>query len=177
MNISTPEPEPTLYLFIGYPGAGKTSVAKYIHKQSGAIHLWADQERQIMFTNPTHSHQESKELYDKLNSKAKSLLNSGKSVIFDTNFNYFSDRELMRNIAKETNASTKLIWLTTPKTIAKERALHHTHRDQNGYLVTMTETEFENLSNHLEKPKSSERPIKINGADLDYLKLSQQLGI
>ncbi len=169
--------QPTLYLLMGYPGAGKTTVAKYIHQKTGAVHLWADQERQALYVNPSHSIQESEELYDLLDIKTKSLLTAGNSVIFDTNFNYFSDREKMRNIAKETHASTKLIWLTTSKTIAKERALHHTHRDQNGYLVTMTETEFENLSNHLEKPKSSERPIKINGADLDYLKLSQQLGI
>jgi len=169
--------KPTLYLLIGYPGAGKTTVAKYIHQRTGAIHLWADQERQALYINPTHSIEESKELYDLLDIKAKALLKSGKSVIFDTNFNYYQDRQQLRDIATQAGAQTQLIWLTTAKEIAKERALQHTHRDKNGYPVTMTELEFEHLTNHLEKPKNDEQPIKIDGSAIDYSKLDRLLGI
>lgn len=169
--------KPTLYIFMGYPGSGKTTVAKFIQQQTGAVHLWADQERQAMFANPTHSTKESQKLYNNLDIKAKSLLISGQSVIFDTNFNYFRDRELLRAIAKQAQAEFKLIWLTTAKETARERALHHTHRDKNGYMLTMTNNEFEHLTNHFEAPTIDEQPLKIDGAQLDYLIIGQQLGL
>lgn len=169
--------QPILYIFIGYPGAGKTTVAKYIAQQTGAIHLWADKERRNMFNSPTHSIQESKRLYDVLDDKTERLLSEGKSVIFDTNFNYRSDRQLLRAIADKYGATTRLIWLTTPKNIAKARALHHTHRDHNGYPVTMTVAEFDRLSNHLEPPLSAEQAIKIDGSRIDLDSISAQLDL
>ena len=59
--------KPTLYLLIGYPGAGKTTVAGIISEQKGAVHLMADAERHKRFPNPTHSAEESLQLYDELN--------------------------------------------------------------------------------------------------------------
>lgn len=159
--------QPTLYIFVGYPGAGKTSVARYLHEATGAVHLWADKERQKMFGYPTHSLKESQALYDALNNRTETLLSEGKSVIYDTNFNYRSDRELMKSIANRHNAAMHLIWLTTPKEVAKSRALHHSHRDRNGYLVTMTEQEFNHLCDHTETPNEEELPIKIDGTKLD----------
>ncbi|HET8992035.1 MAG TPA: AAA family ATPase, partial [Candidatus Saccharimonadales bacterium] len=72
---------PKLYLFIGYPGAGKTAVAKIIADHSNAYHLWADVERHKLFPHPTHSTEESNELYDKLNTATEYMLGHGKSVI------------------------------------------------------------------------------------------------
>jgi len=169
--------KPKLYLFVGYPGSGKTTVAKYIEEQTNATHLWADQERQIMFGYPTHSLDESQQLYDALDKKAEQLLARGKNVIFDTNFNYRADRQLMRNLGSRLNAKTYLIWLITPKKVAKTRALHHTHRDKNGYLITMTEQEFNHLCDHLEPPTATEQPIKIDGTDIDYVALKKQLNL
>ena len=74
---------------LGYPGAGKTTAAKVIHSLTGATHLWADHERRKLFATPNYSHAENIELYDKLNKTAAELLQQGKSVIFDTNFNFF----------------------------------------------------------------------------------------
>lgn len=161
-------PKPNLYLLVGYPGSGKTTLSKYISEKTNAVHLWADQERQAMFDFPSHSKEESDQLYNALDIKTSHLLANGMSVIFDTNLNYFDDRQLLREIGRKNNANNLLIWLTTPKHIAKTRALHHTHRDKNGYIATMTEAEFEHLTNHLEKPTEIEQPIKIDGTKIDY---------
>ena len=166
-----------LFLFIGYPGAGKTTISKHISQKTGATHIWADQERQRLFGYVTHSQQESRQLYKYLDKKTDELLSQGKSVIFDTNFNFYNDRSILRNIAKKYNAQTIVIWVNTPKEVAKQRALHHTHRDRNGHPVTMTEEEFEQLSNHLEPPKPDEKPIIIDGSNLSEVDLDKILGL
>lgn len=122
---------PTLYLMIGFPGAGKTTVARKLAKATGAKHIWADVERHKLFSNPTHSKEESDELYNKLNAATEYLLKAGKSVIFDTNFNYRNDRLLLRGIAKKNGAETIVLWVTTPLDIAKKHAVG-THEQRNG---------------------------------------------
>jgi predicted kinase len=73
---------PTLYLMLGYPGAGKTTISKEITKRTGAVHLWADHERRAMFSEPCHSKAESDELYAALNTRTDQLLGEGSSVVF-----------------------------------------------------------------------------------------------
>lgn len=157
---------PKLYLFIGYPGAGKTAVSKIIAEKAGAVHLWADVERHKLFKRPTHTETESIELYNRLNRQAGELLAAGKSVIFDTNFNFFADRQKLRDIAAQHSAETVLIWVVVPKEVAKKRAVH-TEATRNGYLVSMTEGEFEAITAKLEPPTEDEKVIKIDGSKLD----------
>jgi len=165
----------TLYLFIGYPGAGKTTAARVIHKATGAVHLWADHERLKLFERPTHSHEESLELYDQLNAAAEYMLKQGKSVIFDTNFNFYADRQKLRKIATKYGAQTVVIWLTTPEAVAKKRAVHDQNL-RNGYQFAMSSEQFDAIAAKLEPPRKSEKIIKIDGAKLDESELLRHLG-
>lgn len=158
--------KPTLYLFIGYPGAGKTAVSKIIANATGAVHLWADVERHKLFPQPTHSEAESLELYDRLNHEAETLLAAGRSVVFDTNFNHYADRQKLRDIAARCGAETKLIWINLPKRLAKSRAVDHPIT-RNGYQVSMTESQFESIVAKLEPPAKDEKFIKIDGTKFD----------
>lgn len=169
--------QPKLYLFVGYPGSGKTTVAHIIHEATGAIHLWADHERQAMFNDVSHSKQESEELYDYLNQRTETLLKSGKDVIFDTNFNYAKDREYLRGIARKHNAQTLIIWMQTPVAVARERALHEQHRDRNGYEQAMSAQDFERLINHVEPPTDHENFIIIDGTDVDINDVRRKLNL
>jgi predicted kinase len=158
--------KPELYLFIGYPGAGKTTVAKIIANTTGALHLWADVERHKLFKHPTHSKAESVQLYDRLNRETEALLAAGRSVVFDTNFNFYADRQKLRGIAARHGAETKLIWVALPKRLAKSRAVGHPSI-RNGYRVSMTEEQFDAIVAKLEPPAEDEKFIKIDGAKLD----------
>jgi predicted kinase len=157
---------PTLYLLIGYPGAGKTTVAKIIHEATGAVHLWSDVERHKIFGHPTHSEEESMKLYDELNERTGVLLAEGHSVIFDTNFNFHEDRRKLREIATSRGAETVVLWIIIPLETAKHRAVAASLK-RNGYHTRMTEQEFDKLVSKLEAPGKDEKVIKIDGTKLD----------
>jgi predicted kinase len=104
------------------------------------------------------------------------LLTQGKSVIFDTNFNFARDRDHLRKIAQRHGAQTYIIWITTPKSLAKQRAVHDNNL-RNGYEAPMTTAQFETIANKLEPPTTYEKPIKIDGTQLDSKALLQQLNL
>ncbi len=158
--------KPTLYIFVGYPGAGKTTIAKLIETRTGAIHLWADRVRQEMFDTPSHSRHESRQLYDKLNAETAAWLQQGQSVIFDTNFNFYEDRQLLRAIAKENGASTVLIWVTTPEDIAKNRAVEKSDGETTRIYGNMTATDFARMAGNLQPPRDDEQALKIDATNL-----------
>jgi predicted kinase len=158
--------KPRLYLMVGYPGAGKTTVSRLITERTGAVHLWADVERHKLFDTPDHSQTESRQLYDRLNRQAGDLLDSGKSVVFDTSFNRYHDRKLLRQISEKHNADTLIVWVATLKRIARDRAVH-ANIIRNGYGFTMTNDQFNTIASKLEQPRPDEKTIKIDGAELD----------
>ncbi len=168
--------KPQLYLFVGHPGAGKTTIAQIIQQKTGAVHLWADVERHRMFDQPTHSLQESQRLYEHLNDTAEQLLASGKSVVFDTNFNFYEDRQKLRDIADRQGAETIIIWVTTPLEVAKSRAVH-AQVIRNGYAVIMSEGQFDAIAAKLEPPTEAEKVIKIDGTKLDQEELLRLLSL
>lgn len=157
----------TLFLMLGYPGAGKTTAAKIIHELTGAEHLWADHERRERFGTPSYDHEETLKLYAGLNEVVEKSLTEGQSVIFDTNFNFYKDREHLRSIATENNATTVLVWVRTPKEIAKQRAVVDAHKHQTRILGHMPESHFERIAEGLEPPKSDEKSIQLDGTHLD----------
>jgi predicted kinase len=167
---------PALYIFVGYPGAGKTTAARLIATKLDATHLWADHERLKLFHTPTHSEAESQQLYKQLNQAAEYLLSQGKSVVFDTNFNFRKDRLYLKAMAKRHGATTCIIWITTPRAVAMQRAVHDKNL-RNGYEVAMTAQQFESIASKLEAPTKDEKFIKIDGTKLDGQALLAHLGL
>ena len=156
----------TLYLFVGYPGAGKTTTSRIIADRTGAVNIWTDYERKKMFGEPTYSQAENDKLYEYLDDLTDKLLQEKESVIFDTNFNYHKDRRRLCQLAQSRGADCQIIWMTTPKEIAKQRALDETDSDTRVF-GSMSETDFERIASHLEPPTEDEKVIKIDGSKFD----------
>ncbi len=155
--------QPTLYLLVGYPGSGKTTTSRTIHELTGAAHIWADHERQVMFGQPTHSPTESEQLYTTLNTRTADILSRGEDVVFDTNFSFLSDRNKLRQITTQAGAQIKLLWVRVAPELARERATADHHAEGNGYDNTMTPETFDRIVSHLEPPTDDEQPILLDG--------------
>lgn len=168
---------PTLYLMLGYPGAGKTTVAKLIHEITGATHLWADHIRRERYGRPDYSHSENIALYNHMNDLTAELLAAGNSVVFDTNFNFYKDRKHLRSIAKEHGANTRLIWVKTPREVARKRATAGADQGDTRVLGDMPAATFDRMSSHLEEPRDSEAHVVIDGTKVTPVYISEQLGL
>jgi predicted kinase len=169
--------KPTLYLFVGYPGAGKTTVARIITQLTGGVHLWADFERHVMFDEVTHSHEESKVLYSHLNRTANELLEQGRSVIFDTNFNFRSDRDRLRDIAAKHGADTVVIWVTTDRELAQKRATEESADQETRIWGNMPKRDFDRLSDNLQQPDDDEAVVRIDGSQADEASIKAALNL
>lgn len=162
---------------VGYPGSGKTTTAHLICAATGAAHLWADHERKVLFGTPTHSKKESRQLYDILNKEAEELLAAGKSVVYDTNFNFYDDREKMRQLAARKGAELCLIWVQTPKNIAFARASIDTHKQPTRVLGDIPKAEFDRMARNLQPPREEENPIIIDGTRISENYVRDKLGL
>ncbi len=167
----------TLYILVGYPGSGKTTASLIIRELTGAEHLWADFERKRMFARPSHSQAESRELYDRLNQRVEQLLESGQSVVFDTNFNFYKDRQLMRDIAKRRQADCKLLWIQTDPELAYKRASQDIDKQPTRILGEMPRASFQRITNHLQAPTEEERPIILDGTRITHEYIADKLGL
>lgn len=168
---------PTLYLMVGYPGSGKTTTSIALQKLTGATHIWADRERRAMFTHPTHSRSESHQLYGELNKRADELLSEGRSVIFDTNFNYRRDRDHLRRIAESRGAACKLIWIKVEKDIARRRATADSASQITRVLGDIPLSDFERMTGNLQPPDPDEDPIILDGTKISPAYIAEKLGL
>lgn len=162
---------------LGYPGAGKTTAANVIHDLTGATHLWADKIRRERFGEPAYSSDENEQLYEQLNQEALALLSRGESVIFDTSFNYFRDRENLRALAAEAGADCKLLWIKVDENIARERATQDAHMQASRHLGDMSDSDFDRLSARLEPPQESEPFVELDGTKITPDYIAQKLNL
>ncbi len=152
----------TLYLLMGLPGAGKTTLGKMIQKETKAIRLSSDEYRLLIFPEPTFTQQEHDNLYGLLDHNVEHLLEAGHSVIYDANLNRRHHRDEKYELAKRHGADVKLIWVKTDEDFAKERR----KKTQDNRLIPQGETSekmFDRIAAVFEPPQKDEPYETING--------------
>lgn len=94
------ETAPTLTLMVGLPGSGKTTLAKRLEEETGAVRFTPDEWHLFLFGDDFH-HPEEHALHDERHSRVealqwdlgKKLLQKGVSVILDYGFWAKEERE------------------------------------------------------------------------------------
>lgn len=155
----------TLHLLVGLPGSGKTTLAKLIQKETGAIRISSDDFRLLLFPEPTFTQEEHDNLYALIDHNVEHLLQSGHSVVYDANLNRRVHRDEKYAMAERLNADVKLWWVQTEEDISRTRRLE----EQDVRLVTNHETPgemFDRISDVFEAPGEDEPHIDIVGIDL-----------
>ena len=166
--------QPTLYLMFGYPGAGKTTAAEIIQQLTGAVHLSSDKTRFEMFPKPSFDQAEHAKLYQALDAKTEELLRQGKSVIYDANLNRYQHRQDKYDICRQTGARAVLLWVKTPKELAKDRAAHLSRQ----HLWPPNETSdqlFDRIADLIEGPGPKEAYVTLDGTKLDKQHVRSEL--
>lgn len=165
-----------LYLLMGLPGAGKTTVAKLVEELTGAIRLTSDEARFMLWDAPEFSELEHQELYSYLNEQTKNLLEKGRSVIYDANLNRYEHREEKYNLAAELGVPVTLIWVQTEQELAKTRALNP-NRKHLWKKDEAPEHMFKRVADSIEQPLSNERYVAIDGTKITKESVRQLLGL
>lgn len=169
--------QPTLYLMMGLPGAGKTTVAKLICQLTGAEHVSSDETRRELFPVSAFTQEEHDRLYAALDEQVTNLLRTGRSVVYDANLNRYMHREEKRLLAKQLGVNTVLVWVKTPDQLARMRRVNIEPQHD---LIPESETPgqmFERIASVIEEPRASESPIIINGTAVSLEDIRLALGI
>jgi len=118
----------TLYIMCGVGFSGKSTLSKMIAEHLHATLVSQDGmffEKEKELNLNVDSEEQWKMLLGMCRDKIKEELGKGNSVVFDDTSLRFSHREKLRNIAKEADAESKVVFLDTPIEIQKQRQEHN----------------------------------------------------
>lgn len=166
-----------LYLLMGLPGAGKTTVAKVIEELTGAIRLSSDEARLMIWPEPDFSGEEHFQLYEYLDDQTTMLLEAGKSVVYDANLNRFEHRQEKYNLAEKLGVETILCWVKTPEEIALQRRITESSHHKLVPKHEDPESMFKRIAGVIEEPHKTEVYIEFDGTKITPEYVSKKLGL
>ncbi len=118
---------PTLFITHGLAGSGKSSLARLLVEQIGAVQISSDVERKRLFGLVAAAQTESElnkgiydpkvttQTYEQLAKIASTILHSGYSVIVDATFLKFSHRDLFKQLTKTMQTPFVILHCDVPR--------------------------------------------------------------
>lgn len=156
--------KPTLIVLYGFPGAGKTFLARQLANDIHAAHVQADRFRFELFEEPTGKKQENDIINHLSQYMAEEFLSAGVSVIYDINALRRSQRRSLRDMAHKAKAQTVLVWLQIDAESAFTRvAKRDKRKTDDKYTVSLDRTTFDDVIGHMQNPQTNEDYVVISG--------------
>ena len=155
---------PVLYLICGQIGAGKTTFAKKLEHETGAIRFTPDEWMLKLY--PEMPPKEEFDDYffrccDVIWTVASEILNRGGGVILDFGFWKYTDREKYRKLASEIGAESKFYYIDCNNERIRKR-LYCRNKKQPDGAVEITDEMFDFYSPGFEAPREDEKYTLIN---------------
>ena len=113
--------KPWLVLMVGLPGSGKSTFARKLARETGAVILESDALRKALFDAPTHESDESKQLFGAIYDATRLLLESGASVIIDATNLRERDRRPAYDAAAATGVQLLVLHFKAPEAVTAQR--------------------------------------------------------
>lgn len=159
-----PDKKPIAYLISGFVGSGKTTFARKLEKETGAIRFTKDEWIIRIFGNDPNFKE-----FDKYDEKMTSLSNdlaiqclkAGLDVIIDNGFWSRTQRDQMRERIKEIGAHFQFYSIQCPYQIMRQRIIY---RNQNltGDSFFIKEETFDYYWSHFEAMDADETKIDVS---------------
>jgi predicted kinase len=156
--------KPLLILLYGFPGAGKTYLARQLCEQVQAAHVQGDRVRSELFEQPRYDKEENAVVTQLMDYMTEEFLSAGLSVVYDANAMRFAQRHALRDMARRHKAQPLLIWLQVDPETAYLRASKRDRRKiDDKYSAPTDQKTFENQANGMQNPRNVEDYMVVSG--------------
>jgi len=170
---------PVLFYTIGYPGAGKTTLASKLSYWLGIEHLRGDTIGLELFRFPTFSLHERQVVYGEMECRAAQALQTGSHVLYDAAVNTCAQRLRLVELATSCNARAIGLWVEVSTPLAKQRAATVRDRGIVGNVARVIPSHiFDQYVANFEAPGAAEYTVRIAGDcsfPLQYRRLQGRL--
>lgn len=154
---------PTLTLMVGLPGAGKTTLAKQLEEETGAVRFTPDEWHLFLFGDDFHDpqqHQLHDSRHDRVEalmwSLGKKLLEKGVSVILDYGFWAKEQREEKYREAVALGAKFQIRYVHAPLEELCRRLELRCREGRNDVFQTITREDLEEWAGLFQPPDERE---------------------
>lgn len=149
--------KPVLICLYGYPGSGKSYVARNLADVIQCVHVSADKIRSELFEHPRYDPQENAIVGHLMNYMAEEFLSAGVSVVYDTNALRAAQRRKLRDLARRFKTEYLLIWLQIDLDSAYARTQNRDRRtNDDRYAEPQTRLSFDKQISGMQNPQSEE---------------------
>lgn len=156
--------KPTLIVLYGFPGSGKTFLARQLCEDMSAAHVQGDRIRFELFEQPRYDHQENEIVEHLMTYMAEEFLSAGISVVYDTNATRLAQRRTLRDLARKTKAHAALAWIQIDIESAFARVVKRDRRKADDrYSEALDRTTFESVISQMQNPEPTEDYVVISG--------------
>ncbi len=155
--------KPVLICLYGFPGSGKSFVARSLTEHLQIAQVSADRIRSELFANPRYDQQENAIVAHLMGYMTEEFLKAGLSVVYDGSALRFMQRRRLRELAAKHKAAYLLVWLQIDIESAYVRTQRRDKRtNDDKFAKPQTRQSFDQQLTTMQNPKD-EQYLVISG--------------
>jgi predicted kinase len=156
--------KPILICLYGFPGSGKSYVARNLTENVQLAAVSADRIRSELFEQPRYDVQENAIVNHLMNYMTEEFLSAGVSVVYDTNAMRLAQRRSLRELARKHHAEYMLVWLQIDPDSAFSRTQTRDRRTADDkFAEPIDHGGFDKRLSGMQNPEQGEDYLVISG--------------